>query len=462
MAASLVAILLVSLAIQTPALAQQTGCISSYDPNTNYFPDAYSDEPFALPLGQTVVTAASDFTVQYSTSYKVVKNAFDKTTYVLYQCGAPKPKESEFPAGTRFMEIPLTGFAVDSTVAVPFVQMLGQAATFKETSEFSVAPCVQKLMADGDVTAFNSSDPYAGPVFSGSTYLKPFPMNYISFDTTTDPGPLKRAEWIKYMAVFFNAEARASQVYSQISSSYRCLKDSTSNVTSKPVVAWLSFYDGKWIVSSATYKLEFVADAGGESPAKAFLREYDMAKASDVTAFKTLLASLDVIVDETYLMEGPSSYSIATFAKNAGISATDTTTYKFLATPNAWSTYGRATGAPLFATDWYEGAVAQPQVVLEQLISILHPDLATSPPSGFLYNVAKGDAATVLTTAECTVAPMATVNPDVPMCAVVAPAAPVPDTSSGPAAADKAAASAAPLIASAAAAFALAVASALL
>ncbi|CAI5494936.1 unnamed protein product [Closterium sp. Naga37s-1] len=268
MAYPLIALLVASLAVQASSAQQaQDGCITNFDPTVNYFPDQYQDEPFALPISQTIVETANDFTVQYGNYYKVVKDSYDNTTYVLYQCGSVKP--SNFPAATtRFFEIPLKGFAVDSTVAVSFVQ--------------------------------------------------------------------------------------------------------------------------------------YVADAGGVSPAKAYFRIYNMSLPSDKKAFQTLLATLDIVIDETYLMTGPSGYSIDVFAKNAGISVTDTATYKFLATPNVWSMYGRATGAPNYAT--------APLVLPLQL-----------------------ETGAVVSAANCTTLdPTEVVNPIIPACsATITPE--VPGTASAPA-----------------------------
>ncbi|CAI5992121.1 unnamed protein product [Closterium sp. NIES-64] len=434
MAYPLIALLVASLAVQASASAQQAqdGCITNFDPTVNYFPDQYQDEPFALPISQTIVEKANDFTVQYGNYYKVVKNSYDDTTYVLYQCGAAKP--TNFPAATtRFFEIPLKGFSVDSSVAVSFVQMLGVTSLLNETSSYSVAPCVQKLVADGAMKVFNESDGlFPGAVFTGMNTMKPFPKNYVSLDTSTDPGPLKRAEWIKYMALWFNAESRASEVYSDIETSYNCLKASAPKTTT-PMVGWLSYFMGSWTVSGAAYKLQYVADAGGVSPAKAFLRTYNMSLPSDKKAFQSLLTTLDIVIDETYLMTGPSGYSIDAFALNAGISVTDTATYKFLVTPNVWSMYGRATGAPNYATDWYESAIAQPQVVLAELISIMHPGDVTVPEKYYFYNVAQLETGAVVSAANCsTLDPTEVVNPIIPACsATITPE--VPGTATAPA-----------------------------
>ncbi|CAI5971362.1 unnamed protein product [Closterium sp. NIES-65] len=340
MAYPLIALLVASLAVQASASAQQAqdGCITNFDPTVNYFPDQYQDEPFALPISQTIVEKANDFTVQYGNYYKVVKNSYDDTTYVLYQ-------------------------------------MLGVTSLLNETSSYSVAPCVQKLVADGAMKVFNESDGlFPGAVFTGMNTMKPFPKNYVSLDTSTDPGPLKDS----------------------------------------------------WTVSGAAYKLQYVADAGGVSPAKAFLRTYNMSLPSDKKAFQSLLTTLDIVIDETYLMTGPSGYSIDAFALNAGISVTDTATYKFLVTPNVWSMYGRATGAPNYATDWYESAIAQPQVVLAELISIMHPGDVTVPEKYYFYNVAQLETGAVVSAANCTTLdPTEVVNPIIPACsATITPEVP--------------------------------------
>ncbi|CAI5494935.1 unnamed protein product [Closterium sp. Naga37s-1] len=208
--------------------------------------------------------------------------------------------------------------------------MLGVTSLLNETSSYSVAPCVQKLVADGAMKVFNESDGlFPGAVFTGMNTLKPFPKNYVSLDTSTDPGPLK---------------------------------------------------------------------------------------------------TLDIVIDETYLMTGPSGYSIDAFALNAGISVTDTATYKFLATPNVWSMYGRATGAPNYATGAH-----LPQVVLAELISIMHPGDVAVPEKYYFYNVAQLETGAVVSAADCTTLdPTEVVNPIIPACsATITPE--VPGTANAPA-----------------------------
>ena len=57
----------------------------------------------------------------YYPQYKVVINTYVNETYVLYQCGAPAPPKSAFPASTKIFEIPLTAVSVTDTVPFAFI-----------------------------------------------------------------------------------------------------------------------------------------------------------------------------------------------------------------------------------------------------------------------------------------------------------------------------------------------------
>ena len=72
------------------ASAALTGCISNFDLTKNYFPDAFTNDAFAIPFGQTVVTTATDFSVQYNNYYKIAHDKFSNLTYILYQVGTDR------------------------------------------------------------------------------------------------------------------------------------------------------------------------------------------------------------------------------------------------------------------------------------------------------------------------------------------------------------------------------------
>ncbi len=45
-----------------------------------------------------------------------------------------------------------------------------------------------------------------------------------AFSAAEEPGILRRAEWIKYLALWFNVENKASAEYSQVKDAYNALK----------------------------------------------------------------------------------------------------------------------------------------------------------------------------------------------------------------------------------------------
>ena len=83
-----------------------SGCVTNYVPTQDYFPFAYnSSQPFALPVSQTIVNAALDFTVQYQNSYKLVRANISNAQYLLYQVS--------FPFTLRSRVTPTFGLSMD-------------------------------------------------------------------------------------------------------------------------------------------------------------------------------------------------------------------------------------------------------------------------------------------------------------------------------------------------------------
>merc|ERR1719149_15869 len=96
----------------------------------------------------------------------------------------------------------------------------------------------------------------------------------VDFTATSDPGVLARAEWIKYLAAFFNLEPHANRVFNNIKAEFEQTKALAAAALAGGVVApkvlWVSSYGGPTI-STASYKMDFVKAAGGVTPAAADL-----------------------------------------------------------------------------------------------------------------------------------------------------------------------------------------------
>lgn len=115
------------------------GCIKpgTFSPKINYFSRAYAGQAFTKLKGGTY-----NFRVVYKNYYKVVTDKNTKATYVLYQCGAPKPK-------TKYISfaVPLRAYKLANTDDIPanYLQMLGAIPALKFVPPGTVVDsCLQK------------------------------------------------------------------------------------------------------------------------------------------------------------------------------------------------------------------------------------------------------------------------------------------------------------------------------
>jgi hypothetical protein len=122
-------------------------------------------------------------------------------------------------------------------------------------------------VVDAVLTSFPIADTVSTLVFSGAS----------------DPGILNRAEWLKFLGLFFNRERAASDTFNAIKTEYERVKASAAAKTSqegtmaKPLVAWVQAFsydpDESFTLSFAPYKAELTEDAGGR------MLDYDTIKA---------------------------------------------------------------------------------------------------------------------------------------------------------------------------------------
>ena len=276
----------------------------------------------------------------------------------------------------------------------------------------------------------------------------------VAFTATNDPGALNRAEWIKFMSLFFNAEAAANSIFGAVSSNYKGIsaaaKAISSTLAKPPVVAWVQWWPpspdyGPFgpnvpaiAINFPQYKKQMTADAGavilGLSDVQSYIDAgmafqpdywgtdsiYIYTNATD--AFRAMLKNVDLVIDEARYINGDGvglsdpSITTSAFIQTYGLSPTDAQSLKFLASGRGLLREDGVTG-PQSWTAWFENAVVRPDQVLADLLQALYPSsaniqkfvttvsLSTQPvqfSSGyFLRNVQLGQAPKVLTAAMC-------------------------------------------------------------
>ena len=180
---------------------------------------------------------------------------------------------------------------------------------------------------------------------------------------------LGRAEWIKFVAVFYNKEQLADSIFTDIEKRYNELKDRALKVKKKPKVMSGNNFRGTWYMPAGqSFMGQLFSDAGG-----------DYFYANDTTT-----GSLPLNV-ETVLKNFAETdvWLNVNFSTIDELIKTDSKHEFFhpVITRQVYNFNKRL--LPSSANDFWESAVARPDLLLGDVIAILHPELL--PDYEFVY-----------------------------------------------------------------------------
>ncbi|GFR49481.1 hypothetical protein Agub_g11420 [Astrephomene gubernaculifera] len=353
---------------------------------------------------KTTIQVAQNFEVTYYSTFKVLTNLYTyaNESYVLYQCGTTPPDVTQYglPASTKMFAVPLRSVSVTDTSVLTFMKLLGVESRVSYVTPYAVDPCMQQLAS----SACNHTDSAATSA-TVDARLGGFSVNSkdplaITFTATADPGPLNRAEYIKYLAVLFNRESVANAQFNSLVAAYDNIRQQAASYKSKtnatsPLVAWLYYspaYPSYGLpeqvdLQFAAYRKQYTEDAGGRlhNPAQLAAAYGDGANvtlaaggtqlrftnlSSSLAVLQRILKDVDVVIDESY-SANPAGYTLSDFLARYGLTNAPTTELRFLANQRLLRLDGSA--SPGGFTAWYEEAVARPDEVLRDLVSALLP-----------------------------------------------------------------------------------------
>ncbi len=263
--------------IETQPRANLTGgCVANFDPSFDYFPD------------KVTVTDAAQFRVTYHGHYKVLQfepsvHTQEAFRWILLQCGAPEPRLN---ATTRVVRVPVRSFvlhepAFGSTVAA--LGILDRLVGISAIRSYS-APGILEAHSQGKIEEVGSSshssietaiavDPEvlftfysAYPQFNVHPKLWELGVEAVPLASHTELTPLGRTEWIKFVAVFFNREREAGALYAQAAERYLALSERARAVSSRPgvMMGFPDRRDGWSLNGGRNFMARLIEDAGGE------------------------------------------------------------------------------------------------------------------------------------------------------------------------------------------------------
>ncbi len=325
---------------------------------------------------------AKGFDVFYDDNYKtvVVYNPWEEgeIQQVYYLVG---DNEVETPNDGLKVVVPVKDIAISSCTHVEFLNLLGEINSVVGActphliynSNIRARYAEGKIQSLGDAHNVNleqlvhlQPDIYIAASYNQqdeqAKRLKQSGVKIAFNNEWTEQSVLARAEWIKFVATFYNKEQLADSIFAGIEKDYLDAISVVQTVEYKPTVMAGGNFKGTWYMpSGASYMGRLFADAGADY----FYKNDTSTNASIALNFETVLGNFH---DADVWLNAPTTTlsALMQMDKRHGLfrSARESMVYAF---------YRRT--LPDGANDFWESAVARPDLVLKDLIWALHPNL---------------------------------------------------------------------------------------
>jgi iron complex transport system substrate-binding protein len=199
--------------------------------------------------------------------------------YLLVQRGDSVPAHD---ADTRVITIPIRSIVCTSTTHIPLLDYLGETDKLVgfPTTDYINSEKMRKRIDEGKVQELGVDK---GLNLERMAMLKPDLV--MGYTMSSDYGPFKkveelnvpvvlnaeylekhplgRAEWLKFMALFFNKEQLADSIFNEIEKSYLETKSLAEGAAEKPSVLSGVVYSGTWFLPGGqNYAAKLFKDAG--------------------------------------------------------------------------------------------------------------------------------------------------------------------------------------------------------
>ncbi|SEJ18648.1 iron complex transport system substrate-binding protein [Dyadobacter koreensis] len=330
---------------------------------------------------------AKGFTIEYHDNFKVINilSPFEKSTdtakYVLLQRGTKKPKG--YP-NSQFIEIPIRSLVAMSSMHVGLVGLLGEEkiVTGLGNLKYVSNPEIIKQIEAGKIAEVGKDQGLneeklitmhpdlimttGSPVSKMERYTTlnaagiPVLINSEWVETT----PLGRAEWVKLLAALLNREDFVNKKFAKMEEEYKRLAALSQKVKAKPsIITGMNSKDSWFVPNGNSYMAQFFRDAGADY-------HWNNTKATGSLALNFEAVYPIALTADYWLNVGISNYD-----NKKEILAKDPryTDFKAYKSGQIYSYNKRVNNRG--SNDYWESGAVNPQIVLSDLIKILHPEL---------------------------------------------------------------------------------------
>ena len=332
----------------------------------------------------TSINYAKGFDIAYRDGYKVitVKNIWPGSEkefrYALVEKGHLLEKPESFD---EIITIPINEIVVTSTTHIPSLEMLEVDTTLVgfPSLDYISSQKTRKRINQGFIKELGKNED-----LNTESLLDLNPDIIVSFaidnhDKTlktikktgiplvyngdwTESSPLAKAEWIKFFAAFYDKDTLANRLFSNIENEYLNAKKIAFNAKSKPTVLSGAMYKDIWYLPQGkSWAAQFIADANGD-----YLWKETKGTGSHSLSLESVLEK----AEHAEIWIGPSYYTNLVQLKKAHAVYQHFDSFKNKKVYSFTNKVGETGGLIYF-----ELAPNRPDIVLKDIIKILHPEL---------------------------------------------------------------------------------------
>jgi len=345
--------------------------------------------PVSLSAGQSIheqltVRYAKGFQVEYRDAVTLVTvtnpwpGAKTRFSYLLKKRGTVTPPGYD---DYQVVEVPVKRLISLSTTHLAFLDELGLVDRLVGFSspDRVYTPSVRKAIAAGKIKKVG-----LGPNLQIETILDLQPDLILTYGSGTfrdahpklleaglkvaingeymESHPLGRAEWLKFVAVFFDKGKEAEHIFAAMEARYLKLASLTKDINYRPPALTNTPFSGRWYVARGkSYAARFLADAGADYIWK------------DLPGTGSMPMDIEMVYERGAEADFWINTGIWTTLAQAVQSAPRMATFKAIREKRLYNRNRRVNDSA--ANDYWESGMVQPDVILADLIRIFHPEL---------------------------------------------------------------------------------------
>ncbi|MEA4985583.1 hypothetical protein SDC9_33365 [bioreactor metagenome] len=329
----------------------------------------------------SVIVYAKGFSIRYFSDYtQVIVNNPWKSGSIYATYFLVKDTQTEVPEGGVKILVPLKTIAPASVTHYEFLHLLGELNTVTGICQADIVynKEIKKGIEEGRITdlgdAFHINVEKVLQLSPSALMMSGYNQKDANLQRISQAGIpviynnewmetslLGRAEWIKFVAAFYDKSQLADSIFSNIENRYNDIKQKVTNIKDKPDIMAGSNFRGTWYMPAGrSFMGQLFADAGsryfysndtttGSLPlnVEKVLRDFSDADIWLNCNFATL--------DE--LIKSDSKHAL----------------FKPVQTRQVYNFNKRM--LPSGANDFWESAVARPDLLLSDVIAVLHPEI---------------------------------------------------------------------------------------